>query len=164
MSTHLLRNESGFSMVATMLALSLLALFGMVAASIAVNEQRTSFNELVHSNSMMAADSGTEAGSAWLLTLDNAPKDNGSGTYVVKDEQNGSFVNHAGQSFSFTIQHMEDPLNPGKRWSRPRPGYTIDGFSDQIYAVDSDGEAGVEGRGSVSVIAHRLFRDATSGY
>ena len=89
-----------------------------------MNEKRTSFNELVHTNSMLAADSGTEAGAAWLLTLDRAPKDAGGGDYVVKDEIGGSFVNHSGQSFDFQVQHMEDPMNPGFRWSRPRPGYS----------------------------------------
>lgn len=161
MSTSTFRNDHGFSMVAAMLALSLLALFGMVAASIAVNEKRSSFNELVHSNSMLAADSGTEAGCAWLLILDRAPKDTGTGDYKVKDVQDGSFVNNAGQSFDFAVQHMEDPDNPGIRWTRPRPGYSLEGFADHIYAVDAEGAAGVEGRGAVSVIAHRLFR---SGY
>lgn len=161
MRHRILHDDDGFSMVAALLALSLLALFGMVAASIAVNEKRTSFNELVHTNSMLAADSGTEAGVAWLLSLDRAPKDTGTGDYVVKNELGGTFVNHAGQSFDFQVQHMEDPDNPGKRWTRPRPGYSLDGFADQIYGVDAEGEAGVEGRGAVSVIAHRLFR---SGY
>lgn len=155
-------HDDGFSLVAAMLALSLLALFGMIAASIAVNEKRTSFNELVHNSSMLAADSGTEAAAAWLLTLDRAPKDLGAGDYVVKDEPYGSFVNHSGQSFAFTVQHMEDPLNPGQRWQRPRPGYSVEEelFYDSIYEVDADGEAGVEGRGQVSMIAHRLFRNA----
>lgn len=161
MNTYALhRDERGFSMVAAMLALSLLALFAMVAASIAVNEKRSSFNELVHNNSMLAADSGTEAGAAWLLSLDRAPKDTGSGDYKVKNEQNGSFVNHTGQSFEFAVQHLEDPANPGKRWTRPRPGYTVEGFADHVYGIDADGEAGLEGRGSVSVIAHRLFRSS----
>ena len=160
MTTRTHREDGGFSLVATMLALSLLALFGMIAASIAVNERRTTFNELVHNNSLMAADSGTEAATAWLLTLDRSPKDLGGGDYVVRAENDGDFVNDSGQSFEFTVQHMEDPANPGRRWVRPRPGYSVGGYQDHVYQVDADGEAGVEGRGSVSVIAHRLFRSS----
>ena len=109
MTTRTHREDGGFSLVATMLALSLLALFGMIAASIAVNERRTTFNELVHNNSLMAADSGTEAATAWLLTLDRSPKDLGGGDYVVRAENDGDFVNDSGQSFEFTVQHMETP-------------------------------------------------------
>ena len=56
-----------------MLALSLLGVFALVAASLAVNEKRSTFNDRVHLNAFVSADSGGEVAIAWLRNQPRPP-------------------------------------------------------------------------------------------
>ena len=153
-------SQGGYSMVSAMLALSLLAVFAMVAASLAANEQRTSFNELVHQRSFLAADSGGEAAVAWLMTVDRPPRFEDIDEFRVKRESASTLYTSAGQKFDFDVNMMDRIAPDGTREARiaGRPGYDFRLFRDHFYEVDADGQDGRDGRGAISLVALRIFR------
>ena len=151
-----LKSESGVGLVSVMLALSLLAVFALVAASLAVNERRTAFNEMVHASSFIAADSGGETAIAWLMIQDRPP--------AVQDMANGRVNNSfdltmdmgSHQQYDFDLRMRMDPNTGLPMVPRPRFGYDANVFRDFFYDVDARGEAGVDGESNVSVIVTKL--------
>lgn len=148
-----LADQRGIGLVGVMLSVSLLALFALVAASLAVNERRTAFFDSVHNRSFMAADSGTEAGIAWLQVRTRPPRvvDVASGKIV--DTGTSSMLVGNDQGFSFSVLARRDPVTGSAML--PRPGYDPN-FQDFFYDVDATGEAGLDGRSDVSVIVTKL--------
>ncbi len=157
---RVLGSRDGYSMVSAMLALSLLAIFAMVAASMAANESKTSFNELVHQRSFLAADSGGEAAVAWLMTLDRPPMFDDFDEFRVKRESANTLYSSASQKFDFDVDMMDRTAPDGTREARiaGRPGYDFKLFRDHFYEVDADGQDGRDGRGAISLVAQRIFR------
>lgn len=151
-----LGNDHGVSLISVMFALSLLAVFGLVAAGLAVNERRTAFNDLTHSQSFVAADSGGEAAIAWLMATQRPPKITNMATREVRAAALTGMDTSSYQDYAFTVRMRPDPTNPGLPMIRPRPGYEPGRYMDFFYDVDADGEAGVEARSSVSVIVTKL--------
>ena len=147
-------------MVSTMLALSLFAVFAMVAAGLAVNESRTSFNELVHQRSFLAADSGGESGIAWLMTLDRPPLFEDLTEFRVKREQLVDLETATGQKFDYDVDMLDTVRPDGTRAARieARAGYDFKLFRDHYYQIESEGRDGDTGNGAISVVAQRLFR------
>lgn len=151
-----LDDERGVSLISVMFALSLLAVFGLVAAGLAVNERRTSFNDLTHSQSFVAADSGGEAAIAWLMASNRPPKITNMATREVRATSMLNMNTSSYQDYAFKVHMRPDPNDPTLPLIRPRPGYEPDRYMDFFYDVDADGEAGVEARSSVSVIVTKL--------
>lgn len=151
-----LRNEAGIGLVSVMLALSLLAVFALVAASLAVNERRTAYNEVVHTTAFLSADSGGEAAIAWLMQGDRPPPLVDFATGQVNQENSLAMdMTEANQSFGFDLKMRRD-LNTGVFMAVPRPGYDPNRFMDFIYDVDAEGHAGLDGESNISVIVSKL--------
>jgi len=151
-----LGNDRGVSLVSTMLALSLLAVLALVAASLAVNERRTAFNDLSHTQSLVAADSGGEAAIAWLMLSNRPPRITDMATGKVRNQIMTTMASTSNQDFSFDVRMRPDP-NPALTFMmRPRPGYDPTRYMDFFYDVDAAGAAGVDGRSDVSVIVTKL--------
>lgn len=153
-----LRNDRGVGMVAAMLVLGLLAVLALIAASLAVNERRSSFNDLVHGSSFMAADSGGEAAIAWLRMTDRPPRIQDQATFKVKEVSANSMLVANDQRFDFDVRMRPNPANPALPLMMPRPGYDTELFMDYFYDVDSDGKAAIEGQSNVTVIVNKLNR------
>lgn len=151
-----LLEESGISLVSVMFALSLLAVFGLVAAGLAVNERRTAFNDLTHSQSFVAADSGGEAAIAWLMATNRPPRITDMATGKVQARLATSMDANAYQDYAFDVRMRPDPSHPGFFMKRPRSGYDPNRYMDLFYNVDADGKAGVDAQSSVSVIVTKL--------
>lgn len=151
----LLRDERGASMVGVMLVLGLLAVFALLAASLAVNERRTTYNDFVHSSSFAAADAGGEAAIAWLIVQDRPPRITDMASGKVSATAPAAMQTHAGQHFDYDVNMRRDPVT-GNFLMRPRPGYDPSLFMDFVYDVEATGTAGVEGRSDVSVIVTKL--------
>ncbi len=151
-----LRNSEGISLVSVMLALSLLAVFALVAASLAVNERRTAFNDLSHTQSFVAADSGGEAAIAWLMMSNRPPMITDMATGKVGNQTMTSMMSSSYQDFSFDVRMRPDPDPARIFMMRPRPGYDPTRYMDFFYDVDAAGVAGVDGRSDVSVIVTKL--------
>ena len=148
-------NEHGVGLVGIMLAVSLLAVFALVAASLAVNERRTAFFDAVHNRSFMAADSGTEAAIAWLQLRDRPPVISDMATGKIVDTSMSSMLLGNDQGFEFDVRMRRDPVT-SVFMTRPRPGYDPNRFLDFVYDVDATGVAGLDGRSDVSVIVTKL--------
>lgn len=153
---HRLADQKGVSLVSVMFALSLLAVFGLVAAGLAVNERRTAFNDLTHSQSFVAADSGGEAAIAWLMVTNRPPRITDMATGKVQDQTMTGMNTSSYQDYAFDVHMRQDPGNPGQFMMRPRPGYQPDRYMDFFYDVDADGQAGPDGHSSISVIVTKL--------
>jgi hypothetical protein len=152
---RLLRDERGVGVVGLMLVLSLLAIFALVAAGLAVDERRTASLDSVHHRSLMAADSGSEAAIAWLQMRDRPPAVQDIATGKVMDSGASAMLVGNDQGFEFDVSIRRDPLT-GNYLLRPRPGYDPERFLDFTYDIDAAGEAGREGSSDVSVIATKL--------
>ena len=150
-----LTNERGIGLVGVMLSVSLLAVFALVAASLAVNERRTAFFDSVHNRSFMAADSGTEAAIAWLQVRDRPPAIADIASGKIIDTATSSMLVGNDQGFRFELLLRRDPVS-GAFLMRPRPGYDPNRFQDFVYDIDATGEAGLDGRSDVSVIVTKL--------
>ena len=151
-----LRDEAGIGLISVMLALSLLAVFALVAASLAVNERRTAYNEVVHTSAFLAADSGGESAIAWLMERDRPPALTDFTTGRVNQESALNMdMTEAHQNFGFDLRMRRD-LNTGNFLAVPRPGYDPNRFMDFIYDVDALGQAGLEGESNISVIVSKL--------
>lgn len=152
---RLLRDQRGVGMVGLMLVLSLLAVFALVAAGIAVDERRGSSLDSIHHRSLMAADSGSEAAIAWLQMRTRPPAVQDVASGKVIDSGNSAMLVGNDQGFQFDVTVRRDPLT-GEYLMRPRPGYDPERFLDFTYDIDANGEAGQEGHSDVSVIATKL--------
>jgi len=154
-----LANERGIGLVAAMMIIALLAILVGIIAGIAVNERRSSFNESLHSSSLVAADSGTEEAIAWLLLQREPPSVTDWSLRRVRSQTLADLGDHAGQRYEYD---MGVALTPGGApdWG-PAPGYSTEGFVQVSYDVISAGEAGLEGRSDVTVIVSKIF---SSGY
>jgi type II secretory pathway component PulK len=152
-------NERGIGLVGAMLIVSLLAILGGIIASIAVNERRTAFNDVLHSSSLVAADSGTEHAIAWLLLQDDAPAFTNFATRQVGAQSLATLETHSDQRFEYSLAIALD--------ANGRPdlgsviGYSAEGFQQVTYDVDSSGEAGLDGHSDVTVVVTKIY---THGY
>jgi type II secretory pathway pseudopilin PulG len=157
LGSGLLTRDDGVSLVSVMLALSLLAVFALVAASLAVNERRTAFNDLAHTQSFVAADSGGEAAIAWLLDQHGRPNIDAS-TGEVEVRSMTAMHTSSYQDYSFDIRMRPNPNpTPDYPWQTEiRPGYDPGHYRDFFYDVDAAGSAGIDGRSDVSVIVSKL--------
>jgi Tfp pilus assembly protein PilX len=142
-----LSSEHGIGMVSAMLALSLLAVFALVAAGLAMNERRSAFNEEVHTGAFLSADSGGEAAINWLRVRESAPPIQDFATLRVANPQ--ETVLHGSQRYDYSISFVQ--------W-RPRAGYAVNTYRDFIYDVDSRGEAGTEGESNVGLTVSKMTR------
>jgi hypothetical protein len=156
--TQVLQQQDGVSLVSTMLALSLLAVFAMVAASLAVNERRTAFNDLSHAQSFVAADSGGEAAIAWLMMTNRPPLITDMGTGKVRAQGMTTMTSSSYQDYAFDVRMRPNPVpDPNKPFmTKARPGYDANRYLDFFYDVDATGAAGPDGRSNVSVIVTKL--------
>jgi hypothetical protein len=154
--TRVLHQQDGVSLVSTMLALSLLAVFAMVAASLAVNERRTAFNDLSHAQSFIAADSGGEAAIAWLLLTNRPPLITDMGTGKVRAQGMTTMTSYSYQDYGFDVRMRPDPRPGIPFMTKARPGYDPSRYLDFFYDVDATGAAGPDGRSDVSVIVTKL--------
>ena len=143
-----LKNQDGVGLVSVMLALSLVAVFAVVAASMAVNERRTSFNELNYTSAFLSADSGGEQAIGFLMVQDRPPVITDMSTWRVDTETGIQMSGHTSQAFGYDMRMRGNP--------RPRKGYDVQKFRDFFYDVDAEGEAGVDGESNVSLIVSKL--------
>lgn len=158
--------ERGVGMVNAMLALSLLAIFALVASSIAINEKRSATSDVVQTNAFLSADSGGEEAIAWLRAQKHAPA-------VLKPASDNHVVHHSGerrmelngsaQRFEYSIRARSQAADglPGRR---PRAGYQMGeqgGYEDLFYVVDARGEADGAGESRVDLLVSKLY---PSGY
>jgi hypothetical protein len=149
------RGEAGFGMVSALLALSLLAVFALVAAAVAVNERRSALNEELHTGAFMSADSGGEAAINWLRSRDQAPPLSNFATRQVANPGETS-LRHS-QRYEYQIS-MPATAPGGGGNPRPRAGYSVNSYLDFVYDVNSRGEAGVEGQSNVGMVVNKLTR------
>ena len=158
-ATNLLRDQRGIGLVGAMFAVSLLAIFALVAASMAVNERRTAFNDSVHERSFLAADSGSEAAIAWLFTQSGPiPYDVLTGNVNTASMDDMLLANDQGFAFDITAE-ADSTQALGWRPAQPRTGYSLDlGVVDYFYQVEADGEAGLEGSSTVRVNVSKLTK------
>ena len=154
-----LSNERGIGLVGAMLIVALLAIFGAVIATIAVNERRSAYNEALHSSSLVAADSGTEEAIGWLMIQGDPPTVTDGALRRVDARTLSSLATHDDQRFEY---EMNVALTAGGTpdWG-PAPGYSTEGFMQVTYDVISGGEAGLEGRSDVAVVVSKIL---SSGY
>ena len=150
-----LRNENGIGLVSSMLALSLLALFAMVAAQLAVNESRTSQNDAWYTRAFHAADSGSESAIAWLTRQRGHSPITDFASRSVHNTAPESMEAGDGQIFAYDISYVRQ---------RPRMGYEIGSFQDYVYDVASDGHAGPHGNSEIDVRIHKLTRTGYQAY
>jgi len=151
-------------LASAMLALSLLAVFALVAAGLAVNERRTSYNDAVHTRAFMAADSGGESAIGLLRQAERPPTLDDIITARVQQEVDQTLMdgvappagsNHWEQEYDYDIRMPNDPNRPRMR---ARPGYSGGQFVDFFYDVDAAGEAGTDGGSRVSLIVSKLYQ------
>lgn len=156
---HCVDNQDGIGLVGVMFVVSLLAVFALVAANLAVNERRSAFNDSIHERSFLAADSGSEAAIAWLYVQEGPiPYDVASGT--VTSTAMGDMLMANDQGFAFTVTAEADAsTSTGWRRASARPGYSLElNFVDYFYEIDADGEAGLEGRSAVRLNVSKLTK------
>ena len=155
-SSHmaLLSNQRGIGLVNAMLALSLLAVFALVAASLAMNEKRSVFNDRVHVNAFISADSGGEEAIAWLRAQPRPPaiQDFANQMHVYDTTTQTMLASAADQKFDYAVR-MRSGVEGGTQ--RLREGYGV-GFADYFYVVNSHGEAGSKGESNVNLVVSRL--------
>lgn len=145
-----LRSDQGIGLVSSMLALSLLAVFALVAAGLALNARRTTFNELTHVSALLSADSGGEAAIGFLKQNARPPVVTDMDTGLVNAEQSVTLLPEQDQAFSYDLKLRGAP--------RARPGYTYPDFQDFFYRVEAKGEAGVNGESNIGLIVSRLTK------
>jgi len=157
--TTSLENQNGIGLVGVMFAVSLLAIFALVAASTAVNERRTAFNDSIHERSFLAADSGSEAAIAWLYVQDQQiPYD--AATKKVTSAAMDDMLMANDQGFAFDIAMEEDTSQANGL----RKVLVREGFSEDLkyvyfhYEIDAQGEAGLEGRSEVRLNVSKLTK------
>lgn len=149
-------NERGIGLVGAMLIVALLAVLAAIITVVAVNERRSAFNEVLHSSSLVAADSGTEHAIAWLMLQDNPPTMTDWTSRRVGTQALSAMDTHAAQRFEYALNVGTLPDgNPDIDFSPP--GYNIGEYMLVGYDVRSGGEAGLEGRSDVAVIVTKLF-------
>ncbi len=153
-----LRSERGIGMVGAMLALGMLAVVALIAAGLAVNEHRSSFNDYVHDASLLAADSGGEAAIAWLRMNDRPPVIEDATTLRVKQTSLNAMLAANEQNFDYAVRMRPNPSNPALPLMMPRPGYDTERFMDFVYDVDANGHAAVEGQSNITIIVNKLNR------
>jgi hypothetical protein len=152
--TKLFAGESGLGLVNAMLALSLLGVFALVAASLAINERRSTFNDRVHVNAFVSADSGGEEAIAWLRNRPRPPfvLDFATSMRVYETQDRTMTAYQADQKFDYAIR-MRSGAEGGPRMHRFGNDTS---FMDYYYVVDSHGEGGSKGESNVSLVVSRL--------
>jgi Tfp pilus assembly protein PilX len=154
-----IQNQRGVGLVNAMLALSLLAVFALVAASLAINEKRTTFNDLVHTGAFLSADSGGEEAIAWLRQQNRPPAilDFDVSTVVRSSADRQMELVGAHQEFDYSVRlrtEAVDGINAVPM--RGRPGYDASDYADYFYVINSQGESGTTGESSVSLLVSKL--------
>lgn len=144
------QGSAGFGMVSALLALSLLAVFALVAAAVAVNERRSALNEELHTGAFMSADSGGEAAINWLRARDQPPAISNMATLQV-GALGETTLRHS-QRYEYQINMTNMPGNP-----RGRIGYSPS-YQDFFYDINSRGEDGLEGQSNVGMQVMKLTR------
>jgi hypothetical protein len=152
--TKFLTGESGLGLVNAMLALSLLGVFALVAASLAINEKRSTFNDRVHVNAFVSADSGGEEAIAWLRNQPRPPfiLDFSTSMRVYETQDRLMTASLADQKYDYNIR-MRSGAEGGPRMHRFGNDTS---FMDYYYVVDSHGEGGSKGESNVSLVVSRL--------
>jgi len=138
---EILRNPQGMGLVGAMLALALLGVLALVAAQLASNEKRTSWNEWVHAGSFHSADSGGEAAIGWLLEVPGAPPIPNFGT-DMRVSSMGETALYGSQSYSYRMDFIRLAQRPGS-------GTT---FPEFYYDVGSTGGAGSDGNTNIELM------------
>lgn len=156
---HQISNDRGIGLVGAMLVVSLLAILGGIIASIAVNERRTAFNEVLYSSSLVAADSGTEHAIAWLMVQDDAPAFTNFAAREVGAQSLAAMQTHDDQRFEYALAIALDAN--GRPDIGSVAGYSTQGFQQVTYDVVASGEAGLDGHSDVAVIVTKIY---THGY
>lgn len=146
-----LRDERGTSLVSAMLVLSLFAVFALVVAHIASNEQRTGVNEFQHVGSYMSADSGGEVAIGWLGAYNGAPPiiDINLSNMITS---RGTTNLHDHQRYAYQIDHsgrVDTAFGDGEQYRR------------HWYGVDTDGESGAQGSSHSELI---VTKKVVQGY
>lgn len=136
-----LGNQDGIGLVGAMLALALLGVLALVAAQLATNERKSSWNEWVHVGSFHAADSGGEAAIGWLLEVPGAPPIPNLGTDMLVSSR-GQTSLQGSQSYSYSMDFIRLAHRPGS-------GVV---FPEFYYDVDSSGEAGTDGNSNIELV------------
>lgn len=154
---HQISNERGMGLVGAMLIVSLLAILGGIIASIAVNERRTAFNDVLHNSSLVAADSGTEHAIAWLMLQDDAPAFTNFATREVGAQSLAAMETHAEQRFEYSLAVALDAN--GRPDAGYVSGYSTGMFQQVTFDVASSGEAGMDGHSDVAVIVTKIFSE-----
>jgi Tfp pilus assembly protein PilX len=156
---HPLQSQRGVGLVNAMLALSLLAVFALVAASLAINEKRTSFNDIVHTGAFLSADSGGEEAIAWLRQQTRPPAilDLDVSTSVQNTTNRYMELAGAQQEFDYSIRLRTEAVDgPNAVPIRGRVGYDASDYADYFYVIDSLGESGDLGESRVSLLVSKL--------
>lgn len=159
-------NREGVGLVHAMMALSLLAIFALVASSIAINEKRAAARDVVYTTAFLSADSAGEAAIAWLQLQDGAPavrKPGAAESIVHRREDGGMEFAGTRQSYDFTIR-ARDRERDGAPDQRPRPGYQLGdqgGYVDLYYVIEARGESAAAGVSHVELLVSKLL---PSGY
>lgn len=149
-----LTGNAGLGLVNAMLALSLLGVFALVAASLAVNEKRSTFNDRVHLNAFVSADSGGEVAVAWLRNQPRPPfvVDFGANMRVHQISPETMDATDTDQSYDYNIR-MRSGAEGGARLYR----FGSDtNFVDYYYVIDSHGNSGTKGESDVNLVVSRL--------
>lgn len=156
-----LPNRSGVGLIHAMMALSLVAIFALVAASIAINEKRSATHGVAHTTAFLSADSGAEAAIAWLSMQDDVPFVRRPGMKIpeLHSERDGRMdLEDTRQRYSYSIRVRTSELD-GAPTQRPRPGYQLGdqgGYADVFYVVQSRGEAADAGESHVDLLVSKL--------
>jgi len=139
-----LKNQDGTVLVATLLALALLAILALVAARLAVNERQSSWNEWVHAGSFQAADSGGEAAIGWLLETRGAPPIPNYGA-SMRVGSRGMTSLDGSQNYSYSVDFVRVTHRAGNGVM----------FPEFYYNVSSSGEAGSNGKSNVNLLVSK---------
>lgn len=157
-------NEHGVGLVNAMLALSLLAVFALVAASLAINERRTTFNDRIHTEAFVSADSGGEESIAWLRSQTKTPimaEGIDGDTTVASFGSRSMDMAHSDQQFEYRIA-----VDPKIRTRQGGPvGYSAGSASyrNMFFIVQSRGAAGTDGESKVELLVSKLIRFGYNG-
>ena len=106
-------------------------------------------NEWVASAAFHSADSGGEAAIGWIADQRRPPRITDFNSMQIRTLPRTNL--HASQEYAYDVRF---------RGQRARPGWSL-GFTDFLYDVSSEGEAGAHGRADVAL---RVGKIQVQGY